>query len=136
MSERIVGVIEQLLDRLIAGDWAGYGALLSPDAERIGPWGDRMVGRDRIVEMMAGMDPPGNDAPKTTWEVHRIAYGSDGRSGFARVTAHPARGGILEFDQTLAFVMDHEGLVSAIEVFWQTPWVAPPGLGSTSSKSG
>ena len=63
------GVIERLLDRLTAGDWAGYGALLAPDAERIGPWGDRMVGRDRYVEMMAG---PLNDGHGTTWDVHQI----------------------------------------------------------------
>ncbi len=32
--------------------------------------------------------------------------------------------------------MDDERLVSLIEVFWQTPWVAPPGLGSTTADDG
>jgi hypothetical protein len=39
----------------------------------------------------------------------------------------------LQFEETLAFVMDDEGLVSLIEVFWQTPQYAPHGLGSTTA---
>ena len=138
MIESASGVIERLFDRLIAGDWTGYGALLSPDVERIGPWGDRLVGRDRLVEMMAMLTPSGsrNDVPGATWDVHRIAYTPDGRSGFARVTAHPARGPLSQFEETLAFVMDDEGLVSLVEVFWQTPQLVPRGLGSTKSEDG
>jgi hypothetical protein len=119
------GVIERLFDRMTARDWAGYGALLSADAERIGPWGDRMVGRDRYIEMISG---PLNDGHRTTWDVHQIAYAPDGRSAFARVTAHlaPEPGAPFErFEETLAFEMDEEGLVCRVEVFWQTPWLAP-----------
>lgn len=95
MIESSCGVIERLFECLIAGDWNGYGALLSPDVERIGPWGDRLVGRDRVVAMMAESIASGsrNDLPGATWDIHRIAYAPDGLSGFARVTAHPARGG-------------------------------------------
>jgi hypothetical protein len=121
------GVIERLLDRLTAGDWAGYGALLSPDAERIGPYGDRMVGRDRYVDMMAG---PLKDGRGTTRDVHQVVYASDGQTGFARVTANLGPGLNLpyeRFDQILAFTMDDIGLVCRVEVFWQTPWLAPPG---------
>ena len=126
------GVIERLLDRLTAGDWAGYGALLSPDAERIGPWGDRMVGRDRYVEMMAGHLQDGHG---TTWDVHQIVYAPDGQSCFARVTANvgPGLGMPFEgFDQILAFTIDDEDLISRVEVFWQTPWLAPPGANPSS----
>ena len=129
MTESAVGIIEGLFDRLIAGDWTGYGALLSPNVERIGPWGDRMVGRDRLLEMMS-------EVPGTTWDVHRIVYAPDGQSAFARVTAYPARGGLSQFEETLAFVMNDEGLVSLIEVFWQTPWIAPPSLGSSTTDDG
>jgi hypothetical protein len=119
------GVIERLLDRLTSGDWAGYGALLSPDVERIGPYGDRMVGRDLYVEMMAG---PLKDGRGTTWDIHQITYADDGQSAFARVTANlgPGLGMPFErFDQILAFAMDNEGLIRRVEVFWQTPWLAP-----------
>jgi hypothetical protein len=126
MSESAGGVVERLFECLIANDLAGYGALLSPDVERIGPWGDRMAGRDRLLELMA-------EGSGTTWDLHRIVYAPSGQSAFARVTAHPARGGLSQFEETLAFVMDDEGFVSLIEVFWQTPWVAPPGLASPTA---
>ena len=38
MAGSTVGVIKRLFDRPIVGDLTGYGALLSPDVERIGPW--------------------------------------------------------------------------------------------------
>jgi hypothetical protein len=126
------GVIERLLDRLTAGDWAGYGALLSPDVERIGPYGDRMVGRDLYVETMAG---PLKDGRGTTWNVHQVVYGADRLSAFARVTANlgPGLGMPFErFDQILAFTMEDEGLVCRVEVFWQTPWLAPSGANASS----
>jgi hypothetical protein len=128
------GVIERLLDRLMASDWTGFGALLSPDVERIGPWGDRLVGRDRYVEMMAGPNSSSSTSniPETRWDVHRIAYAPDRRSGFARVTAHPARGPLSQFEETLAFVMDKEGLVTLVEVFWQTPQYALRSSGSAT----
>jgi SnoaL-like domain len=129
MIESAGGVIERLFECLIANELAGYGALVSPDVERVGPWGDRMVGRDRLLELMA-------EGSGTTWDLHRIVYAPGGQSAFARVTAYPARGGLSQFEQTLAFVMDREGLVSLIEVFWQTPWAAPPGLGSTTTGDG
>jgi hypothetical protein len=119
------GVVEQFFDRLVAGDWIGLSELLAPDMERIGPWGDRMVGRDRYVEMMAASNPTRTGPTAATWDVHRIAYSPDGHSGFARVTAHPGRGAISEFEETLAFLMDDQGLVCLVEVFWQTPQYAP-----------
>ena len=116
------GVIEQFFSRLIAGDWYGLRALLAPEMERIGPWGDRIVGRDRCIEMMTSI-PSG---PSNVPDVHRIAYTPDRRSGFARSTAHPALGPVSEIEQILEFVMDDQGLVSLIGVFWQTPDSAPP----------
>ena len=123
------GVIERIFDRLAAGDWTGYAALLSPDVVRIGAWGDRTVGRDHILAMVANL-------PGTSWVVHRVVYAPDGQSAFARVTAYPARGGLSQFEQTLAFELDADGLVSMIEMFWQTPWNAPPGLRSRASEDG
>ena len=121
------GVIERFFERMTAGDWRGCGALLSADAERIGPWGDRLVGRERYVQLIAG---PRRDSHGTRWDVHRVAYAPDGRSGFARVTARLAPGGgapFERFEETLTFEMNDEGLVRRIEVFWQTPWLDPLG---------
>jgi len=109
------GVIERFFDCLMRRDWGSFGELLSPDVERVGAFGDRMVGRDPYVEMMA-MAAPDSQA---SWVVHRIVYAPDKSSGFARVTAYPTVG--RPFEETLMYTMDDEGLVRGVEVFWQTP---------------
>jgi hypothetical protein len=121
LTDEGAGVIERFFDLLIAGDWVAFGELLSPDVKRTGLFGDRVVGRDRYVEMMSRSGGTG-----TTWVVHRIAYAPDGRSGFARVTAYPSNAN--QFEETLAFEIDNVGLVFGVEAFWQTPQFAPPGL--------
>jgi hypothetical protein len=130
LTDEGAGVIERFFDHLIAGDWVAFGELLSPDVERTGLFGDRVVGRDRYVEMMK-MSRSGTG---TTWVVHRVAYTPDGRSGFARVTAYPPNAD--RFEETLAFEIDHVGLVCGVEAFWQTPQFAPPSLGSARSQDG
>jgi hypothetical protein len=91
--------------------------VLTPAVERVGPFGDGVVGRDRYLEFLAGAVPPvyRND-------IHRVTYAADGRSGFALVTEHltyPDRE--LHLEEAYAFVFDDAGLVSRVEVFWQTP---------------
>ena len=57
-----------------------------------------------------------------TWDVHRIVYGPDTRSAFARVTAHVTHDGSdLQIEETLAFTIDEQLLISRIEVFWRDP---------------
>jgi hypothetical protein len=111
------GVVERFFELLSARDWASLGGVLAPAVERVGPFGDRVVGRDRYLDLLAGAVPSvyRND-------VHRITYAPDGRSGFARVTEHltyPDRE--LHLEEAYAFGFDDAGLVSRVEVFWQTP---------------
>ena len=117
--------VERTFEYLAARDWDSFGALLAADVERIGPFGERVVGRDAYVELMAAGDQAGavDDAPeRTTWDVHRVVYAPDRRSAFARVTAHvPHRGRELRIDQTLAYELDAHGFISRIEVFWRDP---------------
>ena len=116
------GVLERFFDRLNAYDWEAFGALLSPRVERIGFLGDLVVGREAYVALMAGGPSSAlEDRPQTTWDVHDIAYSSDGRSGFARITARmPRPQGELLIEQTLAFKLEEDGLISKIEAFWRT----------------
>jgi len=123
LSDDAGGVVEKLFDLLSVRDWDGFRSLLSPRVERTGAMGERLVGRDAYVELMAGPQPESDDAgQRTTWEVHRIVYGPDARSAFARVTARvPRPGGELQIEQTLAFTIDADGLIAGVEVFWRDP---------------
>jgi hypothetical protein len=56
-----------MFEHLAAYAWEGFRTPLSPNVERIGPFGERLVGRDAYVELMTG---DGHDAadprPRTT----------------------------------------------------------------------
>ena len=123
MADDAGKVVERLFECLAVGDWDGFGSLLSVSVERIGPMGERLVGRDAYVKLMAGPEPtPADDDQRTTWNVHRIVYGPDSRSAFARVTARvPRPKGELQIEQTLAYTIDSDGLIACIEVFWRDP---------------
>ena len=126
------GMVEQTFEHLAARDWDSFGALLATDVERIGPFGERVVGRDAYVELMAAGVQRGSDdgADRTTWDVHRVVYAHDGRSAFARVTAHVPHGGReLRIEQTLAYELDANGFISRIEVFWRDPRGGPGRVG-------
>lgn len=111
------GAVERFFEHLSARDWASLRGGLVPEVERIGPFGDRIVGRDRYVAMLEAAVPAdyGND-------VHLVAYGADGRSAFARVTEHlgyPDE--TLHLEEAYTFGLDDGGLIARVEVFWQTP---------------
>jgi hypothetical protein len=84
------------------------------------------VGRQAFVQFISGAAQGASDADplRTTWDVHRVAYTADGRWAFARITAHvPRSDGSRELlvEQTLAYGIDEDGLISGIEVFWRDP---------------
>ncbi|HXB37385.1 MAG TPA: nuclear transport factor 2 family protein, partial [Acidimicrobiales bacterium] len=73
--------VERFFEHLSARDWESLRGDLAPEVERIGPFGDRVAGRDRYLAMLEASVPADyrND-------VHRVAYAEDGRTAFARVT--------------------------------------------------
>jgi hypothetical protein len=123
MNGTVRGVVERSFEHMAAHDWDSFGALLADDVERIGPFGERLVGREAYVELMAGGGQPASDAGnRTTWDLHSVAYTDDRRSAFARVTAHvPQRDGAFVIEQALAYELDETGLIARIEVFWRDP---------------
>ena len=118
------GAVERFFQTLIERDWDAFHALLAVDVARVGPQGERLVGRDEYVEYMTGTASAPDGTQQTTWDIHSVGYGADGRSAFARVTAHIPQWD-LHFEETLAFVIGAEGLISLIEVFWRDPNAEP-----------
>jgi limonene-1,2-epoxide hydrolase len=122
----VSGVVERFFDHLSARDWASLKKDVAHEVERVGPFGDRIAGRDRYVALLEEAVPEDyrND-------VHLVTYAADGRSAFARVTEHlgyPNQP--LHLEEAYTFTLDGEGLVSRIEVFWQTPQYDPGGFWS------
>jgi hypothetical protein len=129
MAEPAGRVIEQFFVSLTARDWEALGRVLAPQVERIGPFGDQVVGRDRYLDLLMRTVPS-----EYRNDVLRITSSPDGRSGFARVTEHlqyPHQE--LHLEETYCFDLDQTGLLSRIEIFWQTPESDPGGFGSATS---
>jgi SnoaL-like domain len=130
VTEIATGVVERFFAHLTARDWGSLRAVLAPGVERIGPFGDHVAGRDRYVDLLAGTVPSeyGND-------VLRVTYATNGRSAFARVTEHlHYTDRELHLQETYAFTIDDHGLLSRVEVYWQTPQLDPGGFGSARSE--
>jgi ketosteroid isomerase-like protein len=121
-----VEVVASFFTRLSARDWVALAELLAADVERVGPFSDRLTGRERYVAFLAGTVPDdyGND-------VHGVVWSPDGRTACARVTEHlayPDRA--LHLEETYWFHLDPGGAVTRVEIFWQTPDADPAAFGS------
>jgi len=114
---------------LTAREWSRLGTVLSEEVVRIGPFGDRLSGREAYLDFLRGTVPTeyGND-------VARIIGAPDGSAAFATVTEH-LRYGEQEFhlDEAYAFELDNEGLICRVVIYWQTPQDDPGGFGSAAS---
>jgi ClpA/ClpB-like protein/SnoaL-like protein len=128
---RVGRAIERFFEHLTARDWDVLGEVLSPDVQRVGPFGDGVDGRERYLDLLAGVVPEdyAND-------VHRVTYARDRRSGFARVTEHLAYPGRepMHLEEAYAFGLDGEGRIERVEIFWQSPEADPGGFGSATSE--
>lgn len=123
------GPIERFFAALSARDWESFVLVLAPHVVRVGPFGDRVTGSERYVDLLRGLVPSdyGND-------VHRITYAPGGRAGFARVTEHLGyTDRPLHLEEAYAFELDAEELVSLVEIFLQMPDADPGGFGSAAS---
>ena len=132
MAEHEGGIVERFFECLTARDWASLGEVLAPEVERFGPFGDRVVGRRRYLDLLSDSVPH-----RYRNDVHRITYAADGRSAFARVTEHlayPERE--LHLEEAYSFHIDGSGAISRVEVFWQTPSTDPRHAASLVGEDG
>jgi ketosteroid isomerase-like protein len=122
-------IVEAFFAYLTARDWDHLTVVLSQDVERVGPFADILTGRDRYLDFLRGTVPS-----EYRNDVRRIVAASDGRAAFARVTEH-LRYGEQErsLEEAYSFDIDDDGLISRVEIYWQTPGNDPGGFGSATS---
>jgi SnoaL-like domain len=114
---------------LTAREWSGLATVLSEGVVRVGPFGDRLSGREAYLDFLRGTVPTDyrND-------VARIVGAPDGSAAFAAVTEH-LRYGDREFhlDEAYSFELDEAGRICRVAIYWQTPQDDPGGFGSAGS---
>ncbi len=129
MPTASTSIVESFFAYLTARDWGRLRAVLSPTVERIGPYADRITGRDRYLDFLRGTVPS-----EYRNDVRRIVARSDGRAAFATVTEHLRYGQQgRNFEEAYSFDIGEDGLISRVEIYWQTPGNDPGGFGSAAS---
>jgi limonene-1,2-epoxide hydrolase len=123
-------IVEGFFAYLTARDWEHLRVALRQNVERVGPFADKITGRDRYLDFLRGTVPS-----EYRNDVRRIVAASDGRAAFARVTEHLRYGDQKRsLEEAYSFDIGEDGLISRIEIYWQTPGNDPGGFGSAASK--
>lgn len=129
MPTASTSIVEDFFTYLTARDWDHLRTVLSPTIERVGPFADRVRGRDRYLDFLRGTVPSEYEN-----DVRRIVAGSDGRAAFATVTEHLHYGDqVRTLEEAYSFDIGDDGLISRVEIYWQTPGKDPGGFGSAAS---
>lgn len=108
-------IVERYLDRLVAHDWEGMAACLTPDVVRIGPFGDTYAPRDRYVAFLADLMP---QLRNYSMKVARVIYG-DGVAVAELSETLDVDGAPLETPEALVFDLDDAGRISRIAIYIQ-----------------
>ena len=128
MTPSTTETVARFFAHLTAREWNRLGTVLSEEVVRIGPFGDRLSGRD-----LFGLPPRhrADGLPQRRCPDHRCP---DGSAAFATVTEH-LRYDDQEFhlDEAYSFDLDEDGRICRVEIYWQTPRDDPGGFGSATS---
>jgi ketosteroid isomerase-like protein len=111
-------IIERYLDAIASHDWAVVDECIADDIIRVGPYGDRYVGRHDYVAFIADLMPK---LKGYQMEVHRVTYVSDVLA-FAELTeAVDAGGKPFRTPEVLVFAVDGDRRIARVDIFIQTP---------------
>jgi ketosteroid isomerase-like protein len=111
-------IVARYLDAIASHDWDVVDECIADDIVRVGPYGDRFVGRDDYMAFIADLMPKlGGYAMK----LDRVTYVS-GTRAYAELSE------TVEFDgkpmrtpEVLVFELNSDGRIARVDVFIQTP---------------
>ena len=108
-------VVERYLRCLVAHDWAGLAAVLSPDVVRVGPFGDTYRPRRPYLEYLSRLMP--------TLKAYRLGLERIVARGTVAVAqlseTMEVDGKPVETKEALVFDVGPDGLIARIEIYIQ-----------------
>jgi ketosteroid isomerase-like protein len=114
----IISCIERYLDAIASQDWTVVDECIADDIVRVGPYGDRFVGRDDYVAFLADLMPK---LRGYLMEIHRVTHASDVLA-FAELTETVRMDGkAMRTPEVLVFELNGDGRIARIGIFIQTP---------------
>ncbi len=111
-------IVERYLDAIASHDWDVVDECIADDIVRVGPYGDRFVGRGDYMAFIADLMPKlGGYAMK----LDRVTYVS-GASAYAELSETVELDGKpMRTPEVLVFELNSDGRIARVDVFIQTP---------------
>jgi ketosteroid isomerase-like protein len=110
-------VVEQYLAAVVGHDWETIGRCVANDVVRVGPYGDRYIGRDAYVAFLADTMPR---LQGYEMRVDRVTYLGDRRALAELSETVEMDGTPVRTPEALTFDLDSDGRIAHIEIYIQT----------------
>jgi hypothetical protein len=113
----MMGIVERYLDAIVSHHWDVVGECIADDIVRVGPYGDRFVGRGDYLPFISETMPK---LKGYSMDLHRVTYAND-RLAFAELSETVELDGTPTFTpEVLVFELDDDGRISRVNIFIQT----------------
>ncbi len=114
----MVDIVERYLDAIASHDWDVVDECIADDIVRVGPYGDRFVGRDEYLAFIADLMPR---LKGYAMKLGRVTYVADARAYAELSETVELDGKPMRTPEVLVFELDDDGRIARVDVFIQTP---------------
>jgi ketosteroid isomerase-like protein len=111
-------IVERYLDAIASHDWDVVDECIADDIVRVGPYGDRFVGRDDYMAFIADLMPK---LGGYEMQLDRVTYVSDARAYAELSETVELDGKPMRTPEVLVFELNSDGRIARVDVFIQTP---------------
>jgi ketosteroid isomerase-like protein len=111
-------IVERYLGAIASHDWDVVRDCVADDLVRVGPYGDRYVGKDEYLAFIAKLMP---SLHGYAMEVHRVTYASEVLAFAELAETVAVDGKPRRTPEVLVFELNGDGRIARVEVYIQTP---------------
>lgn len=111
-------IVERYLDAIASHDWDVFDACIADDVVRVGPYGDRFVGRTDYLAFIADLMPKLKGYAMT---LDRVTYVGDTRAYAELSETVELDGKPMRTQEVLVFALDDDGRIARVDIFIQSP---------------
>lgn len=114
----MAGIVESYLHAIASHDWDVVDECIADDIVRVGPYGDRFVGRTDYLAFIADLMPRLKGYAMT---LGRVTYVADRRAYAELSETVELDGKPMRTPEVLVFELTGDGRIARVEIFIQTP---------------
>jgi ketosteroid isomerase-like protein len=114
----VAEIVERYLAAIASHDWDVVDECIADDIVRVGPYGDRYVGRDEYLAFIADLMPK---LRGYSMDVHRVTDATDALAYVELSETVEVDGTPMRTPEVLVFELGGDGRIARVEVYIQTP---------------